>query len=70
VIKLSRLPGRGVVADLASLGKALLRVIRIIRALKIFQVARDARGIGQVVVVVDVALRTRRFSVCPGQGEA
>jgi len=47
-------------------------VIRICRGLKILQVAGDAGGAGQTVVVVDVAIETdtRRISVRIGQREA
>ena len=45
-------------------------MIRIIRALKIFQVAAHASGAGDVVVVVDVALRALHAGVGPGQGES
>ena len=47
-------------------------MIRIGRGLKILQVAGDAGGAGQTVVVVDVAIETdtRRISVRIGQREA
>jgi hypothetical protein len=57
VIELGRHPRGGVVALIASLGKALLRVVRVSRALKIFQVTAYATGVGQLVVVINVTLR-------------
>ena len=57
VIELRRCPGGGVVALIASLRKALLRVVRVSRALKIFQVTAYAAGVGQLVVVINVTLR-------------
>ena len=40
------------------------------RALEVLQVTRDAGGVGQVVVPVDVALRALQGHVRSGQGEA
>ena len=57
MIERRRLPGRGAMANLASLRKPCLHVIGIGRTLKIFQVARHTSGGGQVVVVVGVAIR-------------
>ena len=59
-------------ALLAGLRESRLHVIRIGRALEILQVATDAGRIraGQVVVVVDVALRALHGGVRPGQREA
>ena len=67
VIERGRHPGCGVVAGVAGLRKPLLRVIRIVRVLVILQVARDASLYGQVVIVVDVALRAGHRGVRPGQ---
>jgi len=60
------------VALLTGLREASGDVIRVRRGLKIFQVAGDAGGAGQVVVVVDVAVETdtRRIGMCIGQREA
>ena len=46
-------------------------VVRIRRVVEIFQVARDASGAGQLVVVVDVAIGAlpRRDGMRAGQGE-
>ncbi len=55
---------------LASLRECTLHVIRIGRALEVFQVARHTRCIGQVVVAVDVALRTRQRRMRAGQRES
>jgi hypothetical protein len=65
------LPGRRVVAGLASLGESAGHVIGIRGALKVLQVARNAGGAGQVVVVVDVAVGAlpRRHGMSAGQGE-
>ena len=58
-------------AGLASLREAASHVVRIRRVLEIRQVARDAGRGGQVVVVVDVAIRAlpRRHRVRAGQRE-
>lgn len=71
MIEHCRLPGRGVVAQLASLGKSRLRVIGVRRPLEILQVAGDAGRAGQVVVIVDVAIATlsRRHHVRSGEGK-
>ena len=45
-------------------------MVRIRRALEIRQMARDARGAGQVVVIAGVALGALQTSVRAGQGEA
>lgn len=60
-------PGGGVVTLLAGLRKRRLHVIRVGGALKVLEVARYAGGIGQVVVPIDVALRTGSVDV--GSGE-
>ena len=72
VVKRGGLPGAGVVAGLASLRETPGDVIWICRTLKIAQVAGDAGGAGEVVVVVDVAVEAhpRRVGVRIGQGEA
>jgi len=57
VIKSRRLPGRCVMARLAGLREAQLHMVRVCRSVEVLQVARYARGLGQVVVVVDVAVR-------------
>ena len=58
VIELRRRPRRRAVADLAGLRESLLHVIWIGRVLVVLQVARDARRLRQVVVVVDMAIGT------------
>jgi hypothetical protein len=63
-------PIRRVMALLASLGKVRLDVIGIGGGLVVLQVARDARRVGEVVVVVDVALRTLQGRVCARQWES
>jgi len=65
VIEVRRRPGHRGVARLACLRESLLRVVRIIGVLKILQMAGDAGGLGQGVVIVDVAIgaRTWRHSV-------
>ena len=72
MIKLRRGPCARRVAGFASLWETLLHVIRIRRALVILQVARHARGLRQVVVVVDVTIHAgaRRDGMLPGQREA
>ena len=45
-------------------------MIRIIRALKIFHVAAYASGDGDVVVIIDVALRALHAGVGTGQGKS
>ncbi len=59
-------------ALLAGLRKVCRDVIRVRRALKILQMARDASGSCEIVVIVDVAIRalSRRHHVAPGQWEA
>ena len=71
VIEGRRLPSRGVVTDVASLRKAAGHVVGIRGALEIFQVAGDAGGASQVVIVVGVAIgaSARWNSVCTGQRE-
>ena len=65
-------PGGGVVTLLAGLREARRDVIRIGRALEVFQVAGNAGRVraGQVVVVIDVALRALHPGVRAGQREA
>ena len=62
--------GSGVMALLASLGEISLYAVGNRGALKIFQVARDACRVGQVVIVIDMALRARCRVMRTGQGEA
>ena len=66
MIKGCWLPGRGAVADFASLRVAACHVIRILRARVIVQVAGNACCHRDVVVVVDVAERAwrRRVRAC------
>jgi hypothetical protein len=70
MVESSVAPVRGVMALLARLREVGLHVIGIGGSLEVLQMARDARGIGQVVVVVDVALRTGRSRMRTRQGEA
>ncbi len=56
VIEHRRLPGRGGMADLTSLGDLSLGVIRIARSLVILQVTRHASGTGEVVIVIGVTI--------------
>ena len=71
-VKRCRLPGNRGVALLTGLREASGNVIRTCRGLKILQVAGDAGGAGQTVVVVDVAIETdtRRIGVRIRQREA
>ena len=72
VIEGRRLPGGRGVAGLASLGEPARHVVRIGGALKIFQVAGNASSGGEIVVIVDVAVRAhpRRYGVGAGQRES
>ena len=70
MVESSVAPVRSVMALLASLREVGLHVIGIGGSLEILQMARDARSIGQVVVVVDVALCTGRSRMRACQGEA
>ena len=56
----------------ASLRESRTHVVRVGRPLEVLQVATDASGIcaGQVVVAIDVALRTLHARVSAGQGES
>jgi len=45
------------VAHLAGLREVLLHVWGVVRSLVVLQVARDARRVGDVVIIVDVAVR-------------
>src|SRR5437879_4301519 len=56
VIEGCGLPGCGVVADVAGLRESAGNVVGIRSSLEILQVARDAGGAVQVVVVVDVTI--------------
>ena len=57
MVKLRRLPCSGVVTSFASLREPRLLVIGVGRALEILQMARNARGGRDVVIVVDVTIR-------------
>ena len=72
VIEIRWLPGAGRVAYFAGLREAALHVIRLLGVLEILQMASDARSLGQVVVVVDVAVgtRARRHGVRAGERES
>jgi len=71
VIKLRRLPSRGVVAGFAGLREPTGNVVGIRGVLEILQMTAHARDAGQVVVVVDMAVRAgaRRDRVGTGQGK-
>ncbi len=56
VVEACRRPSAGGVAHLAGLREVLLHVIGIGRALVVLEVARNARRVGDVVVVIDVAI--------------
>ena len=60
-------PCGGVVANLALLREANLRVVGRVGGVEVIQVTSDAGGAGQVVIVVDVALRTLQRGVRAGQ---
>jgi len=72
VVKVGVGPFDRVMADLAGLRKASLHVIRVIRVVEIGQVASDAGGVVELVIVVDVAVRalSRWHRVRTGQGPA
>jgi len=73
VIESRRLPGRSVVASVASLGEAAGHVIRIRRALEVREMAGYACSAGDVVVaelrVVTIRTLPRRHHMCAGQHE-
>jgi len=72
VVKVGVGPFDRVMADLAGLRKARLHVIRVIGVVEIGQMASDAGGVVQLVIVVDMAVRalSRRRRVRSGQGPA
>lgn len=63
-------PRRCAVAAFASLRHSGLHVVRVGGALVVLQMARDASGVGQVVIPIDVTLRTLQRKVRPTQREA
>ena len=71
VIERCRLPGSRVVAGIAGLRKTSSHVVGVRGVLEIGQMARDACRAGQVVVVIDVTVRTlpRRNRMRAGQSE-
>ncbi len=71
MIELGRLPRGGVVTNLASLGESCLHVIGIGRPLVVLEMTGHAGRGSQVVIVVDVAVRTlaRRNGMATRQGE-
>ena len=70
MIKLSWLPSGRVVAHLARLRESLPGMVGIVGALVILQVTGNTTGVGQVVIVIDMALRARCRGMRAGQGEA
>jgi hypothetical protein len=56
VVEICRLPGTRRVAGLASLRETARNVIGIRGSLEIFQMAGNASGAGEVVVVIDMAV--------------
>ena len=56
-------PCGGVVADFALLRESDLRMIRVVGVVVVRQVAGDARRVCQLVISVDMALRTLQWSV-------
>ncbi len=71
MIELRRLPGGRIVAGVARLREATAYVVGIRGVLKVFQVARDACGAGQAVIIVDVAVsagpRRHRVRACKSE---
>ena len=63
-------PRCSAMAVLASLRESCLHVIGVACALEILQVTRDACGVGDAVIIVNVALRTLQRRVCSGQGKS
>ena len=72
VVKIRRLPSICSVARFAGLGEAQLHMIRVCRSGEVLQVARYARGDGQVVVIVDMAIGAlaRRHGMRSGERKA
>ena len=70
VIELAIRPRHRVVTHLAGLGEPCGLVGRIVRLVVVIQVARRASGIGELVVVVHMALRTLQRFVRAGQRPA
>lgn len=72
VIESCSQPGSRVVTLVASLGKVLSHVTWIGCGLIILQVTRHARGAGQVVIIVDMAVGTlpRGYGMHPGKRES
>ena len=70
MVELRISPRRGVVADLAGLRYPGLDMVGIGRTLIVLQMAGHTARIGEVIVVVDVALRARRGHVFPGERKA
>ena len=67
VIKRRRNPGRSVMAQVALLRESGLNMVRVGRAVEIIQVAGGAGSAVQVVVAIDVALRTLQRHVSPSE---
>lgn len=72
MVEASTVPGAGIVALLATLRETRLHVIGIGRFLIIRQVAGNTRRVraGQVVIPIDVTLRTLETRMGAGQGES
>src|SRR5262249_55171875 len=70
VIESRRRPSGSAVAHLTLLRECPGDVIRIRRPLVVLQVTGHATGLGQVVVVIDVALRALQASMGPCKGKS
>lgn len=71
MIKLRRLPGCGVVTQIAGLRKSLGNVVWICRALEVFEMARNASIRRQIEIVVGMTVSTssRRHRMHASQRE-
>jgi hypothetical protein len=69
MIEGSRSPIGSAVAHFTLLREARCNVIRVVRSLEILEMATDARGVGDVVVPIDVALSALHLGVSSGERE-
>ena len=67
VVERRRGPRRSVMADVALLGQVGGNVVRVVCTLKVFEVATDAGGAGQVVIVVGMALTALHIGMGAGE---